>query len=545
MDIKDSVRKYALANAVKFGGKAGAGSVIGPMLSENPELKKDMKSLKETVDSVISEVNSMKPEEQKAELAKFGNIQKEKKEEKKELTLPNAAKGKVVMRFAPNPNGPIHIGHARTVLLNWLLCEKHSGKFILRFDDTDPGKKIPMKEAYAMIREDLEWLGVRIGEEARASDRLPIYYDYCERLIRKGGAYVCLCGAEDWKKLRDKKKACQCRERSIDESLKLWKKMLSHELKEGQAVVRVKTDIAHKDPALRDWPAFRIIDAPKHTNPEANRFHVWPLLNFASAIDDRLFGVTHIIRGVDLEKSGQRQKFLYNHFGWEYPEVILNGKMVLKGVTISTSETKKRLSAGELSGWDDPRLYTIRALRRRGFTAEGIRNFIESIGMGKKNALVAPENLDSFNRKILDAKADRLFAVINPVEINNPCPGTVEVKNHPDRDDTRKVKAGKKLFVSHSDFDKFKGKEVRLLNLCNIRLDKNPKVVGGEPHQKLQWVSDGAVPVSIAMPDGSVSEGLAEPAAAKRKEGDVAQFARIGFCRLDDKKKMSFFFAHK
>ncbi len=314
-DVKKLILKHALVNAVAYGGKSTPGAVIGKVVAENPELKKDMQVLAKEVVKIVKQVNSWSLTEQKKELAKFGKIEKPEIEQRVGLPeLPNV-KGKVVMRFAPNPSGPLHIGHIRQALLNDEYVKRHKGKFILRFDDTDPKSDVkpPMKEAYHWIREDLKWLGVKVSQEAMASSRLETYYKYFEKLLEMGNAYVCTCDANEWRERKERSEPCEHRDDDARMQIERWKKMFK-KFKEGEAVARMKTDINHPDPAARDWATFRIIDKPNHVMV-GNKYRVWPLLDFASSIDDHEFETTHIIRGVDLNISEVRQRFLYNYFG--------------------------------------------------------------------------------------------------------------------------------------------------------------------------------------------------------------------------------------
>src|SRR3989344_1308922 len=223
-------------------------------------------------------------------------LEEKKKEEGPRLKpLPNAEKGKVIMRMAPSPSGPLHVGHAYVVGLTSALCKEYDGKFILRIEDTNPENIY--SPAYDMIPEDINWLTHdQIDEVVIQSERLKEYYDYCEKLIEMGHAYVCTCDADAFRELAIARKACSCRSLTVEENQHRWDRMFL-DYKPGEAVVRIKTDIDHPNPALRDWPAFRINDS-KHPR-KGTEFKVWPLMNFAVAVDDHLLCVTHSVRGKD------------------------------------------------------------------------------------------------------------------------------------------------------------------------------------------------------------------------------------------------------
>ena len=217
-----------------------------------------------------------------------------KHEHRKVLPDLEGAETGVVMRFAPNPSGPLHIGHARAAVLNDAYVKQYGGRYILRIEDTDPKRVDP--DAYDMVKEDIAWLGLGITETVTQSDRLPLYYDLCRQLIERGGAYVCTCNNDCFRELKQAKTACPCRDQPVEKNLGLWENMLDHTFREGEVTVRIKTDLNNPDPAMRDFPAFRILDTPPHPKVKA---HVYPLMNFSVVADDHLLGVTHVIRGKD------------------------------------------------------------------------------------------------------------------------------------------------------------------------------------------------------------------------------------------------------
>lgn len=545
--MRDEIRKLALANAIKFNGKASDGAVVGRFLGLHPD-KKDAATM-QVIREITAEVNKLSLEEQKAQLEKLGPIEEvKKKPETFELPDLQNVQGKVVMRMAPNPNGPLHIGHARQFVLNALYAQKYNGELILRFDDTDPKNKIPLKEAYEWIIADLKWLGINPNKIVYQSDRLETYYQYAERFVKEGHAYVCYCEAESKSAALQKKESCPCREKSVEDQLKAWKQFL-HKDKEGSAVLRIKTDLNHKNPAARDWPAFRIIDNPKH--PRVKGKHVWPLLNFASSIDDYEFGVTHILRGIDLQVSDERQVFIYNFLGKSYPQTVYTGKFDFQGVK-STSMASEMIKNRELTGWDDIRLGTLMALRRRGILPQTIIHFIREAGVNKGEIMISPEKIAAFNRQLIDKQTDRYFFIASPkkVKIKKSPHKEVKVPFHPDVPER-----GYKTFNTGSTFliadDLQAGKTYRLMHLFNIR-DGAFVSEAQDPAlhaQLIHWlpVQKENVKVEILMPDGSIAKGVGEPALANLAEGTIVQFYRFGFAKLDKKakSKLVFWLAHE
>lgn len=545
-DIKLLIRRYALANAIAHEGVGSVKSVLGKLLAEKPEFRKDVLKVKSIVEEVIEEINKLSFEEQKKMLEKIGAPERAEKEEKKEL--PQLDVGKTfVVRFAPNPDGAMHIGNARVAILNDEYAKRYKGKYILRFDDTDPKKKVPEKVFYDMIKEDLKWLGIKWHKEVIASKRLNIYYKYAEKLIEMGKAYVCLCDIEKWKTLRNKKIACKCRNLSKKEHMKRWKKMKSWKLKEGEAVVRIKTSMDLKNPAVRDWAAFRIVDHPKH--PFSKR-KLWPLYNFASAIDDHLLGVTHIIRGQEHSTNESKQRFIYNYFNWKYPKVYIVGRFSVSEVIMSKSVIREGIKKHKFTGWNDIRLATIATLKRRGFTPQAIRQLIVDIGLKSSDITVPMDTLASYNRKIIDSIAKRFFFTPNPIKIkikNAPRIKEIKIPMHPTENlGFRKIKISNEIYISKDDYETYNGVEVRLKELYNIKLGENiftSKKVKNIP--KLQWVSKPFVHVKLLMTD-NILEGYGEKDMAKLKPGEIIQLERIGFgCVESTGKTITIVFAHK
>jgi len=539
---KDLLKRYVLDNSVKYKGKPNLDSILGKVVIDNPEFKQNIKELKKSLEKIIKEISKLDLEEQKDELESLGGPIKRVKEEEKEMIPLLKVKHDFVVRFAPNPNGPLHLGHARQAVVNWIYRNIYKGTYILRYDDTDPKNKIPLKEAYKWILEDLEWLGIKPDKVYYSSRRLNIYYKYFRKLIEKGKAYICICDKEEFKKLREKSKPCPCREMSVKTHLNRWEKMLNNKFKEGEAVARIKTDLRDKNVSVRDWPAFRIIDNPKH--PLVKGKYVWPLLDFASAIDDHLMDVTHIIRGVDLQLSKNKQIYIYTYFRWKYPIVKLQGKFSVANAELSMSKIREGIEQGIYTGYDDVRLPTIRSFRRKGFFPQAIIEMIKEIGPKIRDVTVTSEYLASFNRKMLDPLANRYFFVKDPVEIRimNPPPDkSVKLPLHPDYPNRgeREFKIGKTFFISKEDFVMYKNKIIRLIGLYNIRLDRNAQFLGKQilPYPKIQWVPQQYVNMKILMSNNTLVRGFVEDNITKVKKGERIQLQRLGFVYLDVVKK--------
>ncbi len=553
MSLDSLIRKYALQNAVFFEGKARPGAVVGKVMAEDPSLRERAKEVNELARKIVEEINELTLEEQLEELEKTAPelMEKEKGERRTELPeLPNV-KGDVVMRLAPYPSGPLHLGNARMVLLNDEYVKRHEGKLILVYDDTiGSEEKLPINEAYDYIKEGLDWLDVVCHETYYKSDRMDFFYEWGERLLREGHAYVCECSAEQLRSKREKMEACGHRGRSVEDNLDRWQEMLKGKFKEGKAIVRIKTDMKHPNPAFRDRVLFRISD---REHPRVGKkYHVWPMLELSWAVDDSLLGVTHILRGKELVMEDMMEKWIWDALGLEGPEFVHYGMMRLKGIKMSKSAVRRDIEEGRLTGISDPRTWSMQSLRRRGIRPEAVRMFVLSLGMSMTDIEVPVENLYAENRKLIDQESDRYFFIPDPVrtEIEGvPEIEAVEIPLHPDFPERgmRIVAAGKYIYISGDDFEKYKGEKIRLKDFCNILLDERSDFVSlqVEDLPKVQWLRD-FMPVEVVMPDGSVIRGYGEKNLEQTEEGQVIQFERFGFVKIDSMdERIVAYFSHK
>ncbi|MDO8647414.1 MAG: glutamate--tRNA ligase [Candidatus Diapherotrites archaeon] len=569
MGFEDVAYRYAIKNAFLHAGKADLAAVVGKVIALKKDL--DFVSAMPRIKEIVAQVNAMSFEQIKEEYEKFSETGYELKPKDKEEGLPPldwAEKGEeLVARIAPNPSSVMHLGHARQVIPNYYYVEKYGGKFILRFDDTDPKVKrpMPMQEAKKCYLEDLEWLGVKkISTIFFASDRIERYHEIIGKLFEMGKAYVCDCEPEKWRELTKNSKACPCRELSVEDQIAKWKKMLSHEFKEGQVVARVKTDLNDKDPSIRDWWLAKIVDNPDHPNPVTKGVHVWPSYNLASVVDDHDFGVTLIIRGQEHAQNATKQKWVADYFGWVYPHTITTGRIRLEGSLMSKSKIKAAIEAGELSGVDDPRVGTIQTLRRRGITPESLQKVILNLGINPNDSVISVDALYDANRKIIDPISDRVSFVEDPIQLDVQFSPRFEVKVpiHPDFPERgEKVFAlseGSQIFtVSKKELEKLKvGETFRLRNAYNAKLvDLKDKVAfahftGFEKINKivLVWLlPEELVDAEVTMDDAEKVEGVAESFILEKKAGDRVLLEKFGYCIVDEcsKKLVKLWYSHK
>ncbi len=550
--MKDLIYKHALINAVEHGGKADPKAVLGKVIAENPSVKSDIKTVIEEIKKIVVDVNSLPLKEQESLLKKLGVKQEEKRVEQGLADLPNV-KGNVVMRLAPYPSGPLHIGNVRMVILNDEYVKRYKGKLLLVFDDTiGSEEKFILPEAYGMIIDGLKWMGVKHGKAFYKSDRIKIFYKVAEYLMKRDYVYVCECRAAKLRGNRADGIACAHREQSVEENLLKWKHMLNGEYKEGAAVLRLKTDMSHPNPAFRDRVLFRIAER-KHPRV-GKKYRVWPMLEFSWAVDDHLFGVTHILRGKDLMIEDEMERFIWDLMVWNKPEILHYGILNLEGAKLSKTESRRMIEKGNYSKWDDPRTWSLQSLRKRGIQPEAIRNFVKNMGLSLADVKVPMEILYSENRKLVDQKANRYFAVLEPVKISVKDAGKdkTEAQLHPDfpKRGKRKIPVDPSaIYVERKDFKNLEGQEVGLMNLLSIRLNRNSTVTSQDVKyeiQKIHWVSKPNVKIKVVMPDGEIVAGIAEPSLKKLKLGALVQFPRIGFVRLNKKgKELLLCFTHK
>jgi len=561
-ETRELVRLYALQNAVEHSDDAEVGAVIGALMGEHPELRENAETISDEAPRVVAEVNSMDADERRAELVEEAPEMLEDDEEEEDDSLPDLPGAEdvdeVVMRFAPNPNGPPTIGSARGMVVNDEYVREYDGKLVMRFDDTDPVNKPPDEEAYGWYEEDAEWLGMEVDETYRASDRLETYYEHARMLIEEGAAYVCDCPAEEFSELKAEGKPCPHRDRGVEENLEAWKEMRDDAT---DTVLRVRTEIEHDNPALRDWVAFRVVDVEEHPHPlTGDEYRVWPMLDFQSAVDDHLLGTTHIIRGKDLRDSEGRQKYVYDAFGWEYPEVLHWGRISVEEYgTLSTSSLAEAIENGEYEGWDDPRVPTVRALRRRGIRGEALRDALLDLGVSESDIEFSMEHVYSANRALVDEEANRYFFVRDPVrvEVEGAEETVARPPLHPDDDrGKREIDVGAEVLLEADDIPE-EGERLRLKSLYNVEVvSTDPPVVrhtgddlslvreGGV--RVVHWASakeDETVEATLRTPQGDET-GVAE-AGATEERGNVVQFERVGFSRVEDDDPFVAFFAHR
>lgn len=506
---------------------------------------------------------------------------------------------KVATRFPPEPNGYLHIGHAKSILLNYGLAQKYNGTFNLRFDDTNPTKE--KTEFVDSIIKDVEWLGAHYdGEVKFASDYFPQMYEAAVKLIKKGKAYVCDLTAEEIKEYRgtltEPGKNSPYRDRSIEENLDLFERMKNGEFEDGSKVLRAKIDMASPNINMRDPIIYRIARMTHHNT--GDQWCIYPMYDFAHPIEDAIEHITHSICTLEFEDHRPLYDWVVQELEYpEPPKQIEFAKLYLTNVVTGKRYIKRLVDQGIVDGWDDPRLVTIAALRRRGFTPASLKTFMELVGVAKSNSSVDYAMLEYCIRDDLKPKAPRVMAVLDPIKlvIDNYPEGQVEyldaqVNMENPELGVKQIPFCKELWIDRDDFmveppkkyfRLFPGNEVRLMNAYFVKCvsyeeDENGKVTvvhctydpitkngtgftGRKVKGTIHWV-----PVPFAKKvtarlyenlvdeekgvyneDGSmnlnpnsltvVEDCYIEPAIEEAKPGDAFQFVRNGYFCVDTK----------
>lgn len=502
----------------------------------------------------------------------------------------------IVTRFPPEPNGYLHIGHAKSITLNFELADEFNGRTNLRFDDTNPTKEDV--EYIESIKEDVKWLGFQWEELHFASDYFEEMYERAVLLIKKGKAYVCDLSAEEIRETRgtltEPGKESPYRNRSVEENLELFERMKNGEFKDGEKVLRAKIDMASPNINLRDPVIYRISHTTHHNT--GDKWCIYPMYSFAHPLEDAIEGITHSICTLEFED----QRPLYDWFVREcemenIPQQIEFARLNLTNTVMSKRKLKLLVDNNVVDGWDDPRMPTISGLRRKGYTPESIRNFCREIGVSKSNSIVDKRMLEHFIREDLKLKVPRVMAVLKPIKviITNYPEGQIEwldAENNTENPElgARKIPFSREIYIEQDDFLEnppkkyfrlFPGNEVRLKNAyfikCNevikdeegnvveLRCTYDPETKSGtgftgrKVKGTIHWVeANSAIPAEIRLYeplilDGqeegkefldsinpnslNVLQGFVEQSLKDSKPQDKFQFFRHGYFNVDPK----------
>ena len=556
-------RGIALQNALEH-GETKVGIVMSKLLGEVPELRARAGEVSVSLKAIVDEVNAMPESARRAELesSHAERLEEAGRSEPERGALPplvDAVQGGVITRFPPEPSGYPHIGHAKAAIINHEYARMYGGSCILRMDDTNPESE--RLEYYAAINVGLEWLGVEFARKKNTSDDMDELHSRGRALIESGGAYVCTCKKDDISKGRREMRACACSSRDAADHGRRWEKMFSS-YHAGEAIVRFRGDMSSANTTMRDPSLFRIIDARHPILGAAHR--VWPSYDFAVAVEDSLDGVTHAFRSKEYELRGELYASLLGALGMRRPEMAVFSRLEFEGMPVSKRAIRPLIEGGAVSWYDDPRLPTLEAMRRRGIVPAAIRAFVLSLGFTKADTMAPFGALEAINRTEIDASCPRLHMVRNAQEIRvGGLPsGEVTLRNHPTAAlGERTVSLGDGTLLLGGDDVGEETRSLWLIGLGNIEVMREGGALRGTyvdddigaGNAKVQWVPKaGAIGISIAVPgplfkDGqynaeSLTEesGSVEARWASLDEGDTVQFVRYGYCRKDARSQAIF-----
>ncbi|MBU0757549.1 MAG: glutamate--tRNA ligase [Nanoarchaeota archaeon] len=563
MDIDKEIEKFVLQNSIKFNGKANPGAVIGKLMSVDPNIKSQLKELSLKINKKIAEISKLSVEEQTSILENLAPelLKKEKKEHKKELPdLKGAEFGKVVTRLPPEPSKYLHIGHALSFLINYMYAKKYDGWCILKPEDTNPDKC--SKEFADAIEDDIKnYLGIETSETVYISDEMDYMIEKADKLVHKGHAYVCFCKREDMQEFRHSGKVCSCRSRPSETHLTEWKNMKDRKYEASHCSLRLKGDMESTNHVMRDPVLWRINYTPHFRH--GDKYCVWPMYDFENSVMDCKYGVTHIFRSSEFgEMRNELQNYIKDLFGWPKQVITHYARFSITGSITSGREIRKLIEEKKVSGWDDPSLVTLQALKRRGIVKEALYDLVYQVGLTLSNTNIDWTVLSSINRQILDSKVNRYFFITEAkkIKIKNSPELVSELNLHPDFPERgqREFKTGSEFYLEKKDIESFKENSLnRLMDCINFRKRNNQYLFDSVEYEKFKgtgeiivhWlpVSEDLTKVEVLMPDSSIISGIAESGVKNLKIGDIVQFTRFGFCRLDAvaDNKFCFVFTHK
>ncbi|MBU2510559.1 glutamine--tRNA ligase/YqeY domain fusion protein [bacterium] len=373
----------------------------------------------------------------------------------------NKNEGKVITRFPPEPNGYLHIGHAKSICLNFGMAEEYNGKCYMRFDDTNPGKE--SEEYMDSILSSVRWLGFDWEDRlTHASDYFDRLYEYAIELIKKGKAYVCSLPADKMREyrgtLKEPGKNSPYRDRSVEENLELFEKMQAGEFKEGEHVLRAKIDMASPNINLRDPVIYRILKVPHLRS--GDKWNIYPLYDYTHCLSDAQEGITHSLCTLEFEDHRPLYDWVLDQLDTPcHPQQIEFSRLSLNYTVTSKRKLNQLVDKGLVSGWDDPRMPTLMGMRRRGYTPESLRDFAERVGITKKENYIEMSLLENCVREDLDSKAPRAMAVLNPLKVvidNYPedLVEELEAPVHPQKPEmgNRKLPFSKVIYIEKDDF---------------------------------------------------------------------------------------------
>lgn len=549
-DIKDRIEKEIIFTALK-NGEINSKPIFGAIMKDHAaQLKAHMSDLRETIERIADEYRSRSKDDIAKRAAELGveYVEKDTRKDMVELVVD----GPFRVRIPPEPSKHLHVGHALSFLINAIYAERYDGEIVLRYEDTNPN--LSAQEYVDSIHEDVTgYLGITPAIESYASDYMDAYYEAIEQLLDQGDAYVCHCERESMAKMRQEGVECACRHKPVDEQKIAFENMRSGVYAMGEAVIRLAGDMTHKNAAMRDPVLARIIEAEHYRL--GTGYRVWPLYDLENVVMDGREGITHVLRDNSFgEMRSELQGEIRKRLKLPTVRVYQYGRFVIANAETSGRAIREGIKSGEYSGWDDPRLATLKTMKRRGFRAATFRDIAREVGLSPGQTLVDSKMLAKYNRRHVDLEARRYSFVYDPIEITVEGyePREVMLKSHPDREDhDRKLSATGTFFLRPEDaqLERFRLMEAgnvehenAAYRLVSESIDDFRKAGGSSI---INWLSADHRSCEIVMPDGTIQEGIVESSIANEPVGAIVQLERFGFCRVDaQSEKTVLWFSH-
>ncbi|MHA2503406.1 MAG: glutamate--tRNA ligase family protein [Candidatus Kariarchaeaceae archaeon] len=565
-DVKEKILIDVLLNAKLHDGKPNAKVVMGGIMGKNPDLRSLAKQISPYIAEVVADVsswempaiesrlNELAPDAEANREAKKEAKSQARKEQKKGLPeLPNAEKGKVRLRYAPDPSKYPHLGQGMNYLINHMYREMYDGWIMLRFDDTNPEKVDPIY--FDAIKDGMNWLGCTWNEEVRASAFLDDMYDAARDLLSRGEFYFCSCTSDEFNARKDEGKSCPHRdgEGNLDE----FNKMVEGKYQPGEGVIRMKGELTSDNLNMRDPVMFRL-SPHKHALTDAT-YVTWPLYDFESAFFEARYEITHVIRSGEFGTMRQElQSHLIKLMGGTVPEFVQFGRFNIQGSPTSGRVIRELVQKGIVQDWDDLRLLTLQAVERRGLHPDTARMLIQAASITPKSSTIAWVTVESVSRQLLDREAPRLFMAEDPIKVvvADAPEIDLELEYHPDLPDLGKKSylTGMEFWISGVDADVKMGDLIRLKDLYNIKITGMGEALHAEyagdeilkKVPKIQWVEVPGEKITLVNPqllypskdvlnEDSLLEisGYIETSVENFSDGRVVQLERVGFAKIN------------
>jgi len=542
--MEENILKHTLQNSIKYQGNPNPKAILGKILSENPQQKKNIQEIKKQIEKTIQKIKKLTLQEQKTLLQQKAPelLQKQKKQEPKLKELEGAETGKVITRIPPEPSKHLHIGHALSFIINYTYAQKYQGQTKLRFEDTNP--TLSKQEYEDSIKEDLKYLDIKTTETKHTSDDIQQMQKECKKLIEKKQAYICSCDKDTMAKLKQLGNQCKCHNETTTKQIEEFEKMKQGQYQEGTKTIRLKANMQSKNYSMRDPIIFRITKTPHYK--QKNKHNLWPLYDFANAYEDGKQQITHIMRSIEFgTMKTEVQNLIKKYLNLPQQKIIQYGRFIIPETTTKGREIRQLIETKQITNWDDPKLATIKTLKRRGIQKETLYQIAKQAGLSKTQTKIDWQLISSINRKILDKKAKRLLFIQNPqkITIKNAPEKKLQLKTHPENEKPdRELETNQNFYIQKENIQE--NQIYRLIDHINITKKNNQYQYHSEDLETYRKQGKGTIlwlpqnqnntKVEILMDNGNKITGIAEPKLKQIKKGEIIQFIKHGFYKVEN-----------